>query len=205
MNYKRFPKRLLSIIELAIESAKKGLPKYLLLLFILYSIAVPYHEYIHLFFLKALGGDGYIVFFFDFSSLSSIVLSFLFPRGLCAFTEMPNAPYADLLINMMGGLGCGIMYLILAFAIGRMGKERTIEGYAALLSNSLIQLFYATIETLQAAGILTRRQFLDLTSLAIMAGFITGIYISKYHKHLKKLATQQTHQPALLNKEAQKA
>jgi len=198
MNQIRLSKRLIKDLGLSIV-------KYAVIAAVMFFIAPAYHEYGHLFALKALGGDGYIVFFFNFSSLRSMVFSFLFPSGLCIPTEMPDAPYADLLINMMGGLGCGIMYLILAFAIGRMGKERTIEGYAALLSNSLIQLFYATIETLQAAGILTRRQFLDLTSLAIMAGFITGIYISKYHKHLKKLATQQTHQPALLNKEAQKA
>jgi len=139
--------------------------------------------------LKFLGGDGYIVFYFDFSSPCSTLESLLFPGGKCVSTEIPATPYADIYISLMGGLGSGIAYLILTLLIGRACKEKSIEAYIALPTVSLAQLSYTFFETLYAAEIITKQLFIRaadlINGISLPASLLITIY-AKY-KLLKKL------------------
>jgi len=94
-----------------------------------FFLSIPLHEVFHLITLQAFGGEGYI----ELTWLS----------GKCVITKLPVQGL--FIIYLMGGVGCGATWLLLAFWSYLNGKW---ENYAALVINGLPQVLYGVTEAL---------------------------------------------------------
>jgi len=110
-------------------------------------ITVPIHEFLHMYVLKALGGDGYCR---------------LTPFGAeVIFTKMPRMPW---LVTLSGGVLTGLIFLALAYWDYIDGDW---EEYIALHMTAWPQIFYGVFETVA----ITR---LPLTAYIMWADIIMG-------------------------------
>jgi len=101
---------------------------------VIYSLlSLCWHELLHLWVLRMLGGDGYI-----------IQVPYGIPFGLiCVMTKLPE--HGLLLVYLSGGFGCGLTWLVLAWW---SWVDRDWEDYTALLVNAFPQFAYGILETL---------------------------------------------------------
>ena len=124
-------------------------------------VSLPYHEFLHLWALRALGGDGYIKtteMFFE-----------------CVATSPPSNP---LIVSMIGGIGCGLTYLLLAFLSHR---NKSPENYAALMSIAFLQIFYGIFETIYI-GKIPPRVYEVWSERIGLIGAVVGLWLSNYLK-----------------------
>ena len=96
---------------------------------IYYFLSTAWHEWVHLWVLQALGGDGYI--------------KRTWFGGVCVATQLPA--HGLFLFYLAGGLGCGLTWLLLAWWSYVDGDW---EDYAALVMNALPQIAYGVFEAL---------------------------------------------------------
>jgi len=96
---------------------------------IYYFLSTAWHEWLHLWVLQALGGDGYI--------------KRTWFGGVCIATQLPS--HGLTLFYLAGGIGCGLTWLLLAWW---SWVDEDWEDYSALMMNALPQIAYGVFEAL---------------------------------------------------------
>jgi hypothetical protein len=112
-------------------------------------VMVGYHEVVHLNMLHFLGGDGYIVV----NWYGAIV----------HVTQQISNPANFWLVSLLGGLGCGLSFLVIAILNTRADE---IEEFSAILPFAGMQLSYGVFEGLflQSLSVWNYRYYADLAS-----------------------------------------
>jgi len=65
--------------------------------FVFFMLTLAWHEFCHLLVLKAVGGDGYIIY--------------TLLGGFVIITKLPDMLFELVLVYLSGGLGCSLLYL----------------------------------------------------------------------------------------------
>lgn len=134
-----------------------------------YGMAIGLHEVIHLSVLRALGGDGHLIFSWYYVFI--------------VYDQFPVPVYGDMLVAFSGGVGIGILFLLLALLNFDDAEEQ-----AALIPLAIMQLTYGIFE-----GLFIRTMSLyDYCYLGQIIGFgalafgtIPSMYIM-YKKFMKE-------------------